>query len=250
MPQSQPAPAIRSSLAEWMVTILLLLFGTTTLVQAFVVPTGSMETTVMVGDHLLVDKLAYSPQDGVSRHLLPYRDVQRGDIIVFQYPLDIRQDYVKRVIGTPGDHVKIVNRQVYVNGQPLVEPYKRHISSVMNSYLDNFPSEPTVMIYDRGMAMLREHVVNGELVVPPGFYFAMGDNRDNSADSRFWGFVPRENIRGKPLVIFWSYDAPTEHWVDPRATVAHAVDLMQHFFTRTRWSRTGLFLRGTHAYGK
>src|SRR5215510_5942303 len=116
----------RGVIAEWTVTILLLLFGTTTLVQAFVIPTGSMEDTLLIGDHLLVDKLAYAPPGPVSKYLLPYTPVKRGDIIVFRYPVDIKQTFVKRCMGVPGDRIKIVNKQVYLNGTRLDEPYKYH----------------------------------------------------------------------------------------------------------------------------
>ena len=231
----------RDFITEWTVTILILLFGTTTLMQAFVVPTSSMEKTVLVGDHMIVDKLAYSPPGAVSGKLLPYTSVRRGDIIVFRWPIDPRQNYVKRVMGVPGDHIKVVNKNVYVNGRKLEEPYKQHIFP-LEPYRDNFPSEPFGPVAERGLEMLSKHVVNGELVVPPDNYFAMGDNRDNSLDSRYWGFVPRENIIGKPFVIFWSYDAPTEHLVD--FTLPHFIDLAQNFFTKTRWERTLKLVKG------
>src|SRR5690348_10641632 len=114
----------RNSIAEWAVTILLLLFGTTTLVQAFVIPTGSMEDTLLIGDHLLVDKLAYAPAGPLTKYLLPYEDVKRGDIIVFRYPVDIRQTFVKRVVGVPGDRLRMENKRVFLNGHPLNEPYR------------------------------------------------------------------------------------------------------------------------------
>src|SRR6266851_5503263 len=121
------AEATRNFIAEWALNILILLFGTTTLVQAFIVPTPSMDTTVKVGDHLLVDKLAYAPAGGLSRYLLPYTDIHRGDIIVFRYPMDIRQDYVKRVMGVPGDRIHLVDKQLYLNGKKLDEPYIQHV---------------------------------------------------------------------------------------------------------------------------
>ena len=231
-------PQARHGIAEWAVTALIFLFGTTTLLQAFVVPTGSMENTVLVGDHMFVDKLAYAPPGALASKLLPYTDVKRGDIIVFRYPVDIRETYVKRVIGIPGDRVHIVSKQVVVNGKALQEPYKVLLPSQTSGYLNNFPREPDIAVFERATAMLQANVVNGELVVPPGQYFAMGDNRDNSADSRFWGLVPRENIIGKPIVIYWSYDAPTEHLADGNLNVDHYLDLAAHFFTKTRWRRT------------
>lgn len=233
---------VRDFVFEWSVNILILLFGTTTLVQAFIVPTPSMDSTVMVGDHLLVDKLAYAPAGLISQYLLPYREPLRGDIIVFRYPMDIRQNYVKRVIGVPGDHVRIANKEVYVNGRKLNEPYVQHIFPGNEPYRDNFPSEPYGPVVDRARQMLADHVKEGELIVPLNNYFAMGDNRDNSLDSRYWGFVPRENIIGKPLVIFWSYDAPTEDLVGDSAN--HYTDLAKNFFSKTRWNRTLKLVRG------
>src|ERR1700689_3820865 len=146
-PAVQPEPP-RGTIAEWAITILLLLFGTTTLVQAFVIPTGSMEDTLLIGDHLLVDKLAYAPSGAISKYILPYQEPKRGDIIVFRYPIDITQTFVKRVIGVPGDHIKIINQIVYRNGVALKEPYVYHKNPYPDSYRDNFPgSEPNVMLY-------------------------------------------------------------------------------------------------------
>ena len=239
---SRYVESVRNFVHEWTLNILILLFGTTTLVQAFIVPTPSMDTTVMVGDHLLVDKLSYAPAGSLSRYFLPYTDPKRGDIIVFRYPMDISQNYVKRVMGVPGDRIKVVDKVVYLNGKPLVEPYAQHIFPNLEPYRDNFPSEPRGPVYDRAREMLAEHVENGELVVPPGNYFAMGDNRDNSLDSRYWGFVPRENIIGKPLLIFWSYDAPTADLVGYSAD--HFLDLAKNFFFKTRWDRELKLVRG------
>jgi len=236
------ADSARDFVHEWSLNILILLFGTTTLVQAFIVPTGSMESTVLIGDHLLVDKLSYAPADAITRHLLPYTEPKRGDVIVFRYPMDIRQNFVKRVIGVPGDHIRIVDKLVYVNGKGLTEPYTQHIDPRVEPYRDNFPSQPYGPVADRAQEMLASHVQNGELVVPAENYFAMGDNRENSLDSRYWGFVPRENIIGKPLVIFWSYDAPTEEWAGDSGS--HYVDLAKNFFTKTRWNRTLKLVRG------
>ncbi len=234
----------RGFIAEWTVTIILLLFGTTTLVQAFVIPTGSMEDTLRIGDHLLVDKLAYSPSGPISRHILPYNDVKRGDIIVFRYPVDIRQTFVKRAIGVPGDHLRLVDKQLILNGKRVNEPYVYHKTEYVDSYRDNFPSEPNVHVAESAMDMLMHHVEGGEVVVPPNTVFAMGDNRDSSLDSRYWGFVPRENIIGKPLIIYWSYDAPTEALADPSISINHIVDMVMHFPTKTRWRRTFRLIRG------
>jgi signal peptidase I len=239
----KPEPQ-RGAIAEWTVTVLLLLFGTTTLVQAFVIPTGSMEDTLLIGDHLLVDKLSYAPPGAISRHILPYTGVRRGDIIVFRYPIDIRQTFVKRVIGVPGDRLRIERKQVFLNGQAVQEPYKYHKTDYFDSYRDNFPSEPNVRLYEPAQVMLEKNVSGAEIVVPPNSYFAMGDNRDSSLDSRYWGFVPRENIIGKPLIIYWSYDEPTDRLASPDIGLDHLLDLAQNFFTKTRWKRTFMLIRG------
>ena len=248
-PSRAPQEAPRNGIAEWAVTILLLLYGTTTLIQAFVIPTGSMKDTLLIGDHLLVDKMCYAPAGPVSKYLLPYEQPKHGDIIVFRYPVDISQTFVKRVIGLPGDRIKLVNNVVYRNGVELHEPYVIHEVQYPNSYAENFPSEqPQLMgaLDPFARDMFEHHVVNGEVVVPPNCYFAMGDNRDNSLDSRFWGFVPRENIIGKPILIYWSYNAPTEELAGASigSLLTHLVDLGEHFFTRTRWDRTFKLVRG------
>jgi signal peptidase I len=203
-----------------------------------------MEDTLLIGDHLLVDKLSYAPSGLLSRHILPYGDVGRGDIIVFRYPVDIQQTFVKRAIGIPGDHIRLVNKQLILNGKPVFEPYVYHKTEYIDSYRDNFPSDPNVHVVDSALDMLQNHKQNGEVVVPPGFIFAMGDNRDSSLDSRYWGFVPRDNIMGKPLIIYWSYDAPTEALANPTIGLDHIIDLVQHFPTKTRWRRTFRLIHG------
>jgi signal peptidase I len=240
---AKPEEPPKNFLADWAGVLLVFLFGTTTLLQAFVVPTGSMEGTVLVGDHMFVEKLAYAPHDPLTGKLLPYSDVKRGDIIVFRYPVDLRSMYVKRVIGVPGDRIRFENKQLILNGVRTAEPYVQLLPGQRSDYLNDFPQTPDIVIDPRAHSMLA-HVENGELVVPPGQYFALGDNRDNSADSRFWGFVPRENIVGKPLMIWWSYDAPTEHIADGNINPDHMLDLAQNFFTKTRWRRTFKLVRG------
>ena len=235
----------RSFIAEWTVTIIVMLFLFTSVVQGYVIPSASMEGSLLTGDHVFVDKLTFAPQGAVSSRLLPYRDVRRGDIIVFRDPVDISKDLVKRAIGIPGDHIRLVNKQLILNGHAAHEPYVQHITPYIDPYRDNFPAappEPGVM--QPAIAMLTDHVVNGELVVPPGSVFAMGDNRDDSLDSRYWGFVPRQNIEGTPLVIYWSFDAPTADLMNGNIGVDHMVDVVTHFFTKTRWSRTLKLIHG------
>lgn len=246
---SEPAGK-RNSVAEWAATILLLLFGTTTLAQAFVIPTGSMEDTLLIGDHLLVDKLAYAPDGSLTRYLLPYQEPKHGDIFVFQYPADIGLTLVKRLIGVPGDRLKIDRGVVYRNGIRLNEPYVYH-KYAYDPMLDNFPTSCCRPVKEEvaqqaQQEMLARNVVAGEVIVPAHMYFAMGDNRDDSSDSRYWGFVPRENIIGEPFLIYWSYRASTEDLVGESAgsMLTHFVDLGEHFFTRTRWERTFKLVRG------
>ena len=239
---SKPKTGVRGVIAEWAVTILLLLFGTTNLVQAFVIPTGSMEDTLLIGDHLLVDKLAYAPADSFGSLLLPYQNVKRGDIIVFRKPHELEMTLVKRAVGLPGDRIRIVDKRLWINGRQINEPYVQHKTAYFDDYRDNFPphAEPRAYPGDvtrAGMEMLG-NVTGGELVVPAGLYFALGDNRDYSLDSRYWGFVPRENIIGKPLIIYWSYDAPTEELLAQGISASHLRDLALNFFTKTRWERT------------
>jgi signal peptidase I len=240
----------RKSVAEWAVNILILLFGTTSLAQPFVIPTGSMQDTLLIGDHLLVDKLAYSPAGAVSKYLLPYQEPKHGDIIVFRYPADIGQTLVKRLIGVPGDRLKVDHGVVYRNGVRLNEPYVYH-KYAYDPAFDNFPNPccrpvKEELAQEAQRKMLDRDVVAGEVVVPRNMYFAMGDNRDNSSDSRYWGFVPRDNIVGKPFLIYWSYRASTEDLTGESvgSLVTHAVDLGEHFFTRTRWERTLKLVRG------
>jgi signal peptidase I len=249
-PKTAAKFAARSGIAEWAVTILLMLFATTAVAQPFVIPTGSMEDNLLVGDHVIVDKLSYASASSFAHHLLPYQEPQHGDIIVFRYPPDINQTLVKRLIGLPGDRIKIEHGVVVRNGMRLNEPYIFHKYGPMPE-LNTFPGECCLPVREpsaeqRQREMLSRNVVHGELVVPPGMYFGMGDNRDNSSDSRFWGFIPRENIIGKPVLIYWSYEATTEDLLGqtPGSVVSHVVDLGQHFFTRTRWSRTLKVVRG------
>jgi signal peptidase I len=234
----------RGFVGEWVVTFIFLLFGTTNLLQAFVIPSGSMENSLLVGDHVLVDRLTYSPSGAVSGHLLPYHDIRRGDVIVFAYPLDITVTYVKRAIGIPGDRIRFENKQLILNGKRVAEPYAVHLP-VSNAYLDNFPAYAPPGLRPRAQQMLDRYVVNGELVVPPEFVLAMGDNRDNSDDSRLWGLVPRDSIQGTPLLVYWSFDAPSEVLMNNNISADHVADMVLHFFSKTRWNRT---MRLVHSY--
>jgi signal peptidase I len=162
----------------------------------FAISTAAMENTLLVGDMILVRR--------------PGPAVKRGDIIVFRYPMDIKQTFVKRAVGIPGDRIKVVDKQLYVNGVRLNEPYVYHMTDYIDSYRDNFPGEPNVHLYPPAQKMLEQNVRNGEVIVPDGFYFAMGDNRDSSLDSRYWGFVREEDVIGKPVMIYWSYERKSD----------------------------------------
>ncbi|WP_180539160.1 signal peptidase I [Nevskia soli] len=227
-----------AALAEWVFNILILVFATSTIAQPFVIPSASMESTLMTGDHVIVDKLAYAPPGHLTGHLLPYEPVRRGDIIVFRYPVDPKQNFVKRVVGIPGDRIHFENRKLFRNGQAVTESYTQSIFPP-DTYRDNFPSgePPREQMFGPALRMLACCVQGGELVVPEGQYFAMGDNRDNSSDSRYWGFVPAENIIGKPVLVWWSYQASEKELTDA-VNVDHLFDLATHFFTKTRWDRT------------
>jgi signal peptidase I len=235
------------------ITVILALFGTTFIVQAFKIPTPSMEDNLLVGDHLLVNKFVFGSRGSVLDAVLPFKNIKRGDVIVFKYPKDLTKHYVKRAIGLPGDHVKIIDKQVVVNGKPLLEPYKIHKSppgSYADPFRDFFPPKPHPgRIYrsldDEDPYWYEDFTKNGEIVVPEGHYFAMGDNRDNSADSRYWGFVPRDLIVGKGLIIYWSYETDSDEYrrTEVSDRVQQFTDLFTNFFTKTRWSRTLKIIR-------
>lgn len=235
----------RTVVTEWAVTIAIYLFASTTLVQAYVIPTGSMEGTVRIGDHMLVDRAAYATPGSIGSHLLGYREPTRGDIVVFLYPEDVRQTYIKRVVGVPGDHIRLDHGQVVRNGVRLIEPYTQHIPAYPDAYRDNFPLAVEASTTPRGRDMFEKHVRNGELIVPRDTLFVLGDNRENSEDSRYWGLVPRSYVIGKPLFVYWSYDAPTADLQD--WNMNHVFDVALHFFTRTRWERTFLVPRSAQA---
>ena len=237
--------APRGFVAEWAITIAIYLFATTTLVQAYVVPTGSMESTIRIGDHMLVDRVTFAGHGSKGFHMLPYREPQHGDIVVFHYPEDVRQTYVKRVIGVPGDRIHFEGQQVIRNGRRLTEAYTQHINNYPDPYRDQFPLAPGINTTPRGRDMFEHHVQNGEVIVPPETLFVLGDNRENSEDSRYWGFVPRSYVVGKPLLVYWSYDAPTDQLTE--WSVDHVIDVATHFFTRSRWERTFLIPRSQAA---
>ncbi|SRR5581483_5731614 len=224
------------------VTAVMALFILTFTGQTFAIPSGSMENTLLIGDHLVVDRSVFDPV-GSRMPLVPHRDVRRGDIIVFLKPGEPDLRLVKRVIGVGGDRIRLRDGIAYVNGEAQNEPYVIRSLGDANAFRDNFPSVrplETDPVTAAWRAALPGWIRNGELVVPEGMYFAMGDNRDVSLDSRYWGFVPRENILGTPLFIYWSFDSPGDEYL--KTGIGERLGSMArtalHFFDQTRWRRT------------
>jgi signal peptidase I len=239
------------TLAGYCVFVVVWLFATTLVAQNMVIPSGSMEKTLLVGDHLMVDHITLAaPMQWMP--LVHYREPQRGDIVVFKKPVpDLDADgnpqymtLVKRLIGVPGDHIRLHNGIVSINGVAQEQPHAEPTTPDNHrNFLDEFPSVPpsTEMGATEAWSVdFPNHIENGDLVVPPGKYFMMGDNRHNSLDSRFWGLLPRENILGRPLFNYWSFVTPDGQLEDPGIgdSMAWMGHVALHFFTETRWSRT------------
>jgi len=206
MPRS-PKSTVREYFESIVIAVILALFVRTWVVQAFKIPTGSMENNLLIGDHLLVNKLVFGPTaTPIERALLPVRDIRRGDIVVFKYPNEPERDFIKRVIALPGETLELRAKKVYVNGRPLDEPYVHFLTPASEG------GEVTSID-------VRERY--GPVTVPADQYFVMGDNRDNSQDSRYWGYLPRHYIKGKALMIYWSFDGDAEG----------------SLFTKVRWER-------------
>ncbi len=247
--QEKQRTTLREYLESLLVTVILALYGTSFVVQAFKIPSQSMERTLLVGDHLLVNKFIFGGRGAWYDRFLPYREIRRGDIIVFKFPYDEHAHYVKRVIGTPGDRIKIVDQQVYVNGRPQPEPYVVHDPASFDPYGDNFPPTSRHFLQRLVRAEWADQILNyvqdGELVVPPNKFLVMGDNRDHSWDSRYWGFVSRESIMGRPIVIYWSVDATSADYSDRTyfGRLVGLADTLIHLPMKTRWGR---MFRGVH----
>jgi signal peptidase I len=225
------------------------LFIITFVLQAFEIPSSSMEDTLLIGDHVFVNRERFATATHWLGPLMPYRDPRDGDTVVFLSPAEHGLFVVKRIMGIPGDRIHLRDDVVYRNGQKLDEPYVRHKGDPGDPYGErqpyraNFPVvAPTRMdnLAPNWQADLPSHIVGQDIVVPPNSYFAMGDNRDVSYDSRYWGFIPRSNVIGRPMFIYWSFITPPDQyqmssWGDRLGFVAHIVI---HIFDETRWSRT------------
>ena len=235
----RPKETLPESIAGIASVLVVGLFILTFIIQHFEIPSRSMEHTLLVGDHVFVDRL--TPLGKGKSWLLPYREIHRGDTAVFLAPAQPGTYLVKRIIGVPGDHIRLHNGNVFLNGVRQAEPYVVR-NGTYDTYRDEFPS---ALSYGIGQLApgwqetLQENLRNGEVVIPQDHYFAMGDNRDNSLDSRYWGFVPRENIIGRPLIVFWSFDVPEETG-EPQPIserVGSFLNTAIHFFGLTRWNR-------------
>ena len=234
-------PHLLDTLRSLLSIIVISVFVLTFVVQPFRIPSESMERTLLVGDFLLVNKAVYGAP-GIWHWLLPYQQVARGDVVVFHFPLDPSDHVVKRVVGVPGDHVRLQNGVVWISGQKQSEPFAIFEGTYQDTYRDQFPAK---LYTDPGVdthwwIQMRQYVHNGELVVPPGMYFVLGDNRNHSRDSRYWGFVPRNNIVGFPFLIYFSLQEPsaTDANTLPDGKLGHEKGPLDTVMEFARWSRT------------
>src|SRR5436190_10831209 len=222
----------KSTLREYfesiVIAVILAVFIRTFVGQPFKIPTGSMEEDLLIGDHLPVNKFVFGASESrIERALLPMGTIRRGDVIVFKFPEQPDRDFIKRVVGLPGETVEMREKKIFINGKPLDEPYVHFL--LAPGAQSEFSEVTSTDVRDNYRPVQ----------VPPDHYFMMGDNRDNSQDSRYWGFMPRELVKGKALFIYWSYEAGREDYQDESAgaTVKGLVSVFAHFFTRTRWDR-------------
>jgi signal peptidase I len=230
-----------ASLAELLVIVLFLM---TFILQNFEIPSSSMENEMLIGDHVFVNREQFAPPARWMGPLMPYRDPRRGDIVVFLSPEEKGLFVVKRVIGVPGDRIHLRDGAVYRNGVKLNEPYVEHKLGNYDPYRDNFPAVPPSGMYgvtsEDWEDTMTSHIQGEDIVVPPNSYFGMGDNRDVSKDSRFWGFIPRQNVIGRPMFVYWSFVTPPDQSMmhDASDRLSFMAHMVIHFFDQTRWSRT------------
>jgi len=236
-----------ASLAAVLVTGLFII---TFVMQAFEIPSSSMEDTLLIGDHVFVNRIQFAPKSTRVGPLLPYRDVHRGDIVVFLSPAEPGLYVVKRIIGVPGDRIHLHDGVVYRNGVALDEPYVLHdqdnppdVPLAARMYRNNFPSVPPsdeYGVYPNWLVDMPAHIQGDDIVVPPDHYFGMGDHRGVSLDSRYWGFIPKENIIGRPMFIYWSFETPSDQYrhTSMGERLGFLAHVVLHFFDETRWKRT------------
>jgi signal peptidase I len=226
----------REYLEALLIAVIFATFARTYVVQAFKIPSGSMEQNLLIGDHILVNKFVYGPTlSAFERHLLPSRQVHRGDVVVFKFPKDPERDFIKRCVGVPGDTIEVVDKHLYVNGRPVHdEGYTYHTDDRV------YPRTP----FSGDVFRNRDNF--GPRIVPQGSYFCMGDNRDNSNDSRFWGEVPEGNVKGRAFMIYWSFDTGEGEIPESPSVGGKLRQLAQvglKFFAHTRWGRTFRIVR-------
>jgi signal peptidase I len=236
-----------ASLAAVLVTGLFII---TFIVQAFEIPSSSMENTLLIGDHVFVNREQLAPRTTWLGPMLPYRQIHRGDIVVFLSPSEQGLYVVKRIIGIPGDRIHLRDGAVYRNGEKLDEPYVIHQTgeNSYDAYRDNFPSVPPPEVGNvtaEWQMLLPQHIQGDDVVVPANSYFGMGDNRDVSLDSRFWGFIPQRNVIGRPMFIYWSFETPAGQYLEREASqrIGFMAHVVLHFFDQTRWRRTFRMVR-------
>ena len=230
-----------ASLAAVLVTGLFII---TFIVQAFEIPSSSMENTLLIGDHVFVNREQFAPPTRWAGPLLPYRQIHRGDIVVFLSPAEPGLYVVKRIMGVPGDHIHLRDGVVYRNGEKLEEPYVIHSGrDSYNPYRDNFPAVPPSdfnNVTPEWQLVIKQYIQGDDLVVPADSYFGMGDNRDVSYDSRYWGFIPGKNVIGRPMFIYWSFETPPNQYLEKEFSqrIGFLAHVVIHFFDETRWRRT------------
>lgn len=252
-PQEQAEEKPKETTVEFLASLCAVLvtglFIITFVVQAFEIPSSSMENALLIGDHVFVNRISFAPRTKSIGSLLPYRDPRFGDIVVFLSPAEPGLYVVKRIIGVPGDRIHLRDGVVYRNGVALNEPYVLHDrDNPADEYRNSFPAIPPsdeYGVYPNWIVDMPQYVQGGDLVVPPDHYFAMGDHRGVSLDSRYWGFIPRKNIIGRPMFIYWSFETPEDQyqktaWSDRILFVGR---IIIHFFDETRWQRTFSLVR-------
>jgi len=239
--QSETTVEFLASLAAVLVTGLFII---TFILQAFEIPSSSMEDTLLIGDHVFVNREQFAPRTKWMGPLLPYRDIKRGDIVVFLSPAEPGLYVVKRIMGIPGDRLHLRDGVVYRNGEKLNEPYVLHKGPLFyDPYRDNFPAIPASDAYNVSsdwQQRMHSFIQGEDIVVPQDSYFGMGDNRDVSLDSRYWGFIPKENVIGRPMFVYWSFNTPPDQYrhTDFSERIGFLVHVVIHFFDETRWRRT------------
>jgi len=239
--QSETTVEFLASLAAVLVTGLFII---TFILQAFEIPSSSMEDTLLIGDHVFVNREQFAPRTRWMGPLLPYRDIKRGDIVVFLSPAEPGLYVVKRIMGIPGDRLHLRDGVVYRNGEKLNEPYVLHKGPLFyDPYRDNFPAVPASDAYNVSsdwQQRMHSFIQGEDIVVPQDSYFGMWDNRDVSLDSRYWGFIPKENVIGRPMFVYWSFNTPPDQYrhTDFSERIGFLLHVVIHFFDETRWRRT------------